>query len=152
MFCRDPRPRVPPCGVAVRAAAYVMLRAAAVASWHHPRRLFVVTRIPLLTLALATLVGVAALSAQQRQISGRVTSAANGEAIAGVNVSVTGTAFAAVTNADGRYAISAPSGAATLVFRRIGFKRKEVAVPARQAPAHVQLVGDLFKLEAGVVA
>jgi hypothetical protein len=36
----------------------------------------VVTRIPLLTLALATLVGVAAVSAQQRQITGRVTSGA----------------------------------------------------------------------------
>jgi hypothetical protein len=73
-----------------------------------PEEAFVVTRISLLNLALATLVGVAALSAQQRQITGRVTSATNGEAIAGVNVSVTGTAFAAVTNAEGRYAVSAP--------------------------------------------
>ena len=96
-----------------------------------------VTRIPLLTLALATLVGVAALSAQQRQITGRVTSAATTDPVAGVNVSVTGTAFAAVTNADGRYTIPAPSGAATLVFRRIGFIRKEVSVPAGQATADV---------------
>ena len=70
-----------------------------------------VTRIPLLTLALATLVGVVALSAQQRQITGRVTSAATNEPVAGVTVSVTGTAFAAVTNAEGRYAIAAPAGA-----------------------------------------
>ena len=85
-----------------------------------------VTRIPLLTLALATLVGVVPVSAQQRQITGQVTSAATREAVAGVNVSVTGTAFAAVTNAEGRYAIAAPGGAVTLVFRRIGFKRKEI--------------------------
>src|SRR5205809_7418115 len=65
----------------------------------------VVTRILLLTLALATLVGVAGASAQQRQITGQVTSAATREAVAGVNVSVTGTAFAAVTNSDGSYAI-----------------------------------------------
>ena len=110
-----------------------------------------VTRIPLLTLALATLVGVAALSAQQRQITGRVTSAATTDPVAGVNVSVTGTAFAAVTNADGRYTIPAPSGAATLVFRRIGFKRKEVPVPAGQATADVQLEEDVFNLEAVVV-
>ena len=54
-----------------------------------------VTRILLLTLVLATLVGVAGASAQQRQITGRVTSAATNEPIAGVAVSVTGTAFAA---------------------------------------------------------
>src|SRR2546425_9778823 len=74
---------------------------------------FVVTRIPLLTLALATLVGVAAVSAQQRQITGRVTSGATNEPVAGVTVSVTGTAFAAVTNSDGRYAIPAPDRKST---------------------------------------
>ena len=110
-----------------------------------------VTRIPLLTLALATLVGVAGLSAQQRQITGRVTSAATREPVAGVNVSVTGTAFAALTNADGRYAIAAPDAAATVVFRRIGFKRKEAPVPAGSATADVQLEEDVFNLEAVVV-
>src|SRR6266480_1188957 len=151
MFCRDPRPPIPPCGVAVRTAAYVMLRAASGTSGAPCEEVFVVTRIPLLTLALATLVGVAALSAQQRQITGRVTSAATTDPVAGVNVSVTGTAFAAVTNADGRYTIPAPSGAATLVFRRISFKRKEVPVPAGQATADVQLEEDVFNLEAVVV-
>jgi hypothetical protein len=52
------------------------------------------------TLLLSALVGVVAASAQQRQITGRVTSA-TGEPVAGVVVSQTGTAFAAVTNADG---------------------------------------------------
>src|SRR5213079_2878731 len=111
----------------------------------------VVTRILLLTLALATLVGVAGASAQQRQITGQVTSAATREAVAGVNVSVTGTAFAAVTNADGRYAIPAPAGAVTLVFRRIAFKRREVSVPADQSAADVTLEPDVFNLEAVVV-
>ncbi len=110
-----------------------------------------VTRIPLLTLALATLVGVAAVSAQQRQITGRATSAATSEPIAGVNVSVTGTAYAAVTNAEGRYAIPAPAGAATLVFRRIAFKRREVQVPADQTTSDATLEPDVFNLEAVVV-
>src|SRR5205807_1691304 len=79
---------------------------------------FVVQRTSFVALALVAL-GAAGASGQERQITGRVTSATNGEAIAGVNVSVTGAAFAAITNADGRYTISAPSGAATLVFRRI---------------------------------
>jgi len=111
----------------------------------------VVTRISLLTLALVTLVDVASVSAQQRQITGQVTSAATREAVAGVNVSVTGTAFAAVTNAEGRYAIAAPGSAVTLVFRRIGFKRKEAAVSAGQITADVQLEEDVFNLEAVVV-
>ena len=98
-----------------------------------------VTRIPLLTLALATLVGVAAVSAQQRQITGRVTSGATNELVAGVTVSVAGTALAAVTNSDGRYAIPGPAGAVTLVFRRIAFKRREVQVPADQNAADATL-------------
>src|SRR2546426_4610546 len=140
-----------PCGVAVRAAAYGVFRAAAAFPSRPPEEVFVVTRIPLLTLALATLVGVVPVSAQQRQITGQVTSAATREAVAGVNVSVTGTAFAAVTNAEGRYAIAAPGGAVTLVFRRIGFKRKEAAVQAGQTNADVQLEEDIFNLEAVVV-
>lgn len=87
---------------------------------------------------------------ETRQITG-VVSAATGGPIAAVNVTVTGAAFAAVTHEDGRYAISAPSGAVTLVFRRIGYKRKEVAVAADQATADVQLEQDVFNLEAVVV-
>src|SRR5437588_10611762 len=111
---------------------------------------FVVQRTSFVALALVAL-GAAGASGQERQITGRVTSATNGEAIAGVNVSVTGAAFAAITNADGRYTISAPSGALTLVFRRIAFKRREVSVPAGQNVADAALEADVFNLEAVVV-
>src|SRR5216117_854518 len=151
MFCRNSRPPAPSCGVAVRAAAYGVLRAASVISVAPSEEAFVVMRISLLTLALATLVGAAAVSAQQRQITGRVTSAATNEPIAGVNVSITGTAFGAVTNAEGRYAIPAPTGPVTLVFRRIAFKRREVRVPADQNTADAALEPDVFNLEAVVV-
>lgn len=85
-----------------------------------------------------------------RQITGVVTAVGAGP-ISGVNVTVTGTAFATVSHDDGRYAINAPAGAVTLVFRRIGFKRKEAAVAADQATADVQLDVDIFNLEAVVV-
>src|SRR2546425_5806172 len=68
----------------------------------------VAIRIPLFALALAAFVAVAGAAAQQRQITGQITSSATREPMAGVNVTVTGTAFAAVSNADGRYAISPP--------------------------------------------
>ncbi len=108
-------------------------------------------RLPLFALALSMFVGVADAAAQQRQITGRVTSSATNDAMAAVNVTVTGTAFGAVTNADGRYAIAAPASAVTLVFRRIGFKRREVAVAADQNTADVALEPDVFNLEAVVV-
>ncbi len=108
-------------------------------------------RIPLFALALGAFVGVAGASAQQRQITGQVTSSATREPMAGVNVTVTGTAFAAVSNADGRYAISAPAGAVTLVFRHIAFKRREVTVAAEQTTADAALEPDVFNLEAVVV-
>jgi TonB-dependent SusC/RagA subfamily outer membrane receptor len=85
-----------------------------------------------------------------RQITG-VVSTTSGGPITGVNVTESGTAFAAVTHEDGRYAITAPAGAVTIIFRRIGFKRKEVAVAADQASADVQLEQDIFNLEAVVV-
>jgi TonB-linked SusC/RagA family outer membrane protein len=93
-------------------------------------------------------VGVAA--AQQRQITGLV-SATGGALVTGVNVSVVGTAFSAVTHDDGRYAIQAPSGPVTLLFRRIGFKRQEVPATADQATVDVTMEPDVFNLDAVVV-
>ncbi|HEV2751768.1 MAG TPA: carboxypeptidase-like regulatory domain-containing protein, partial [Gemmatimonadales bacterium] len=109
-----------------------------------------VKRISSVALTLATLVGVSAASAQQRQITGQVTSTTR-DPVAGAAVSITGTAFAAVTNAEGRYSIAAPAGVVTLVVRRIAFKRKEVSVPADQNQADVTLDPDVFNLEAVVV-
>ena len=110
-----------------------------------------IQRTSFVALALSAFVGVAVAAAQERQISGRVTSAATGEAVAGVAVSVTGTAFAALTSADGRYTISAPAGAAALVFRRIAFKRREVTLAVGQNAVDVALEPDVFNLEAVVV-
>src|SRR5216683_7151003 len=150
MFCHNSRPPVPSLR-GRRSGGTIWSASCGFSDFGPSEEAFVVTRIPLLTLALATLVGVAAVSAQQRQITGRVTSGATSEPVAGVAVSVTGTAFAAVTNAEGRYAIAAPAGAVTLVLRRIGFKRKEVPVAAGDATADVRLEEDVFNLEAVVV-
>jgi outer membrane receptor for Fe3+-dicitrate len=52
----------------------------------------------------------------------------------------------------GRFIISAPSGEVRLLFRRIGFKRKQVPVAAEQATADVTMDQDVFNLEAIVVS
>ena len=71
------------------------------------------------------LFGVGSLHAQQRVV-GRVTSAATGEPLPGVQVSVSGTLVGVVTNADGRYAVSAPAASGRLVFTLLGFGTKEI--------------------------
>src|SRR5690348_14265596 len=90
------------------------------------------------------------LSAQQRQITGRVTSTQAGEPVAGATVAVSGTPITAVTNDQGAFSLAA-DGNVTLVVRRIGFKRREVAVPASQDRVDLTLEPDVFNLEAVVV-
>ena len=106
-------------------------------------------RLCLLAVAVCAWAGVAA--GQQRQITGLVT-AAGGTPIPAVNVNIIGTAFSTVTHDDGRYVIAAPNGPVTLLFRRIGYKRQEVPVSADQTTVDVQLVQDVFNLDAVVVS
>src|SRR3989454_946255 len=152
IFCHRPQPAPPLLAGAPSARQHIaMLPPPFLTTRRTARGGVVVIRIPLFALALGAFVGVAGASAQQRQITGQVTSSATREPMAGVNVAVTGTAFAAVSNADGRYAISAPAGAVTLVFRHIAFKRREVAVAPDQSTVDATLEPDVFNLEAVVV-
>ena len=107
-------------------------------------------RIWFVALALAAL-GAASAAAQQRQISGRVTTAVTGEPVVGANVSVAGTAIVALTGDDGRFSLAGPAGDVTLVIRRIGYRRREVRVPTTQNTADATLDQDVFNLEAIVV-
>ena len=109
-----------------------------------------VQRISLVSLALLLAIGAQRASAQQRQITGKVTSSASGEPVAQANVSVVGTPIVAVSGEQGDFSLSA-DGDVTLVVRRIGFKRRELTVPAAQSRADVTLEPDVFNLEAVVV-
>lgn len=72
------------------------------------------------------------LMAQTRVITGTVTSAVAGEGpIPGVTVMVKGTTVGALTDANGKYSITVPTDATTLVFSYIGMKSKEVAISGR---------------------
>lgn len=75
---------------------------------------------------------------QQVTVSGRVTESSTGEAMIGVTVQVVGTTTGAVTDADGRYTISAPRGTAVLSFSFIGYQTQEVEIGGR-AVVDVQL-------------
>lgn len=86
-----------------------------------------------LLLFLAFLVPVtSALMAQARVITGTVTSSIEGEGtLPAVTVIVKGTAIGTSTDADGRYSLSVPADAATLVFSFIGMRPQEVPIDGR---------------------
>ncbi len=66
------------------------------------------------------------LLAQERTISGRVTSAEDGATMPGVNVTIKGTTRGATADANGQYKISVPTGPVKLVFSFVGYTNQEV--------------------------
>lgn len=87
--------------------------------------------------------------AQDKTVSGKVTSADDGSALPGVSVTVKGTTKGTTTNADGAYTISVP-GNATLTFSFIGFVTQQVPVNNR-AVIDLQLASDAQELAEAIV-
>lgn len=88
--------------------------------------------------------------AQERTITGRVSSAEDGSALPGVNVVVKGTTNGAVTDADGNYRISASGSDLTLMFSFIGLQTQEVSIGERSV-VDVQMAMDVTQLSEVVV-
>ena len=66
--------------------------------------------------------------AQERTITGKVTSADDGSALPGVNVLVKSTQTGTVTSATGAYSIKVPDKGGKLVFSFIGFASQEIVI------------------------
>jgi len=81
-------------------------------------------------LALSLLVGSAGF-AQERRVTGKVTSGPDSAPLAGVNVALKGGTRGTTTDASGQYTLAVPSGDAALVFSAVGYTRQEVAVGSR---------------------
>ncbi len=88
------------------------------------------------------------LAAQERTVTGRVT-ADDGSALPGVNVVVKGSSAGTVTDASGRYSITAPNDA-TLVFSFVGLQTQEVPIGNRNT-IDVALASDVRQLGEVVV-
>lgn len=71
------------------------------------------------------------LFAQNRTVTGKVTTATDGQPMPGVNVTLKGATSGASTDADGGYRITIPNGKATLVFSFVGMLSQEVNVNNR---------------------
>jgi len=88
--------------------------------------------------------------AQDRVVSGKVTSVEDGSTLPGVNVVLKGTTNGSVTDADGNYKLSIPGTGGVLVFSYIGFKDFEVEV-GDKTTIDVQLTSDVTQLSEVVV-
>lgn len=87
----------------------------------------------------------------QEVLTGRVTDAATGEPLPGVNVIVKGTNIGTSTNADGEYQLRVPDNAQILVFQYIGYKNFEVAITSGTANYDVSLEEDVVAFDDLVV-
>ncbi|MFK7926224.1 MAG: SusC/RagA family TonB-linked outer membrane protein [Bacteroidia bacterium] len=67
----------------------------------------------------------------QSTVSGKVSNGDSGEAIEGAAVLVKGTTIGMFTDADGRYELTVPEGANTLVITFVGMRKQEVAIDGR---------------------
>lgn len=91
------------------------------------------------------------IEAQQKVISGTVTSSVEGEgALIGVSVSAKGTTVGVTTDINGKYTLSVPQNTSTLVFSYIGMKKQEVDIGTRSV-INVVLEPDILGLEEVVV-
>ncbi len=80
---------------------------------------------------LITMFSFTAVLAQERTITGEVTSRETGEALPGVNVIVQGTTQGTVTDISGNYRLNVPEDADVLTFSFIGLKEQNVQINGR---------------------
>ncbi|UII20184.1 SusC/RagA family TonB-linked outer membrane protein [Fulvivirga ligni] len=95
-------------------------------------------------------IGVSHSWAQEKTVTGKVTSLDEGTALPGVNVILKGTTKGTVTDIDGNYSISVPESNGVLVFTFIGLQSQEVEVGA-QSVVDIQMASDVQQLSEVVV-
>lgn len=97
----------------------------------------------------ALLVGTFAMTFAQRQVSGKVTSAA-GDPLIGATVLLKGTTSGALTGQDGVYSVTVPNDNTVLVFTYFGYSTQEVAVGS-QSVVNVTMTESVSSLSEVVV-
>jgi TonB-linked SusC/RagA family outer membrane protein len=88
--------------------------------------------------------------AQERNVSGKVTSAEDSSPLPGVNVVVKGTTNGTVSDTDGNYIIKVPANGSVLVFSFIGLESQEVEIGGRTT-VDLQMTTDVKQLSEVVV-
>jgi len=104
----------------------------------------------LLSLFLLFTLLIGAAYAQERRISGTVTSSGDGIPLPGVSIIVTGTTQGTTTDGSGNYSLLVPAEATSLTFRYIGYVSQEIKI-AGKSIFNVSLVEDAAQLNEVVV-
>lgn len=108
------------------------------------------------SLAVAFVVGAllmpAALAAQERVVTGRVTDAATGQPIPFAQIGIPGTATGTVSDQDGTFRLSSvPQGTVTFRVQNLGYRTKQVTLPEGQNSLDITLATDYLNVEEIVV-
>jgi len=90
------------------------------------------------------------LWAQDRTVTGSVTSKEDGSPLAGVNVVVKGTTSGTITDSNGKFSVSVPRSGGSLLFSFVGLKPDDIQIGER-AVIDVQLGLDVTQLSDVVV-
>lgn len=101
-------------------------------------------------LLIATLLTTNLLFAQDRKITGTVSSVEDETPLPGVNVVVKGTSVGTITDIDGNFTLNVSPEAETLVFSFIGLAKEEVAI-GNQSQINVSMAQDIQSLSEVVV-
>ncbi|MEQ8472593.1 MAG: TonB-dependent receptor [Marinoscillum sp.] len=88
--------------------------------------------------------------AQERRVTGKVTSAEDGETLPGVSVLIEDTQQGTITDMDGNFSLTVPADDAVLIFSFIGFTQTKMAVGNRSV-LDVKMDVDIQSLEEVVV-
>jgi TonB-linked SusC/RagA family outer membrane protein len=88
--------------------------------------------------------------AQERLVTGKVTTVDDNSALPGVSILIKGTTIGTTTDADGNYSLSVPNGDAVLIFSFIGFTVEEFIVGALTV-LDVAMSADITQLSEVVV-
>jgi TonB-linked SusC/RagA family outer membrane protein len=108
-----------------------------------------IKNLRLLLVMICLLTASVSIQAQDRVITGKVTSADDGSPLPGVNIVLKGTTSGTITDSQGLFNFSVPSSG-VLVFTFIGMESKEVAISERSV-IDVQLGADAKQLSEVVV-
>lgn len=102
-------------------------------------------------MTVLSLTGTSGLMAQDRTVSGRVTSAEDGSPLPGVNVVLKGTQSGTVTDVDGNYRLAVPGQPGeVLVFTFIGLQTQEVEIQSRTV-VDIRMQTDVTQLSEVIV-
>lgn len=100
----------------------------------------------LMFLALVVFAGSQVLLAQTKTISGNITAKDDGMPLPGVSIAVKGTTTGTVTDGSGRYQLTVPENAETLVVSFIGMQTQEIAILGRSS-INIQLESENIGLD-----